>query len=159
MNEISLQSDQDKIEGELISIMSVHAAKGLEFSHLFVIGMEEEFFPLLGDGCDMEEERRLWYVAFTRAKETLTLSTVQSRFHKGRRKQLEKSRFLTEAGLQRGALSIEKSSGYKKGDLVKHKLFGIGRVLAVNRAGKVAKLTINFGGDRREILPNFVEKV
>jgi len=124
-----------------------------------VIGMEEEFFPLLGDGCDMEEERRLGYVAMTRAKETLTLSTVQSRFHKGRRKQLEKSRFLTEAGLLKGALSIEKSVGYKKGDLVKHKLFGIGRVLEVSRAGRDYKLKINFGGNRRDILSSFVEKV
>jgi len=159
LNEISLQSDQDQIKGEQISIMSVHASKGLEFSHLFVIGMEEEFFPLLGDGCDMEEERRLGYVAMTRAKETLTLSTVQSRFHKGRRKQLEKSRFLTEAGLLKGALSIEKSVGYKKGDLVKHKLFGIGRVLEVSRAGRDYKLKINFGGNRRDILSSFVEKV
>ena len=159
LNEISLQSDQDQIKGEQISIMSVHASKGLEFTHLFVIGLEEEFFPLLGDGCDMEEERRLGYVAMTRAKETLTLSTVQSRFHKGRRKQLEKSRFLTEAGLLKGALNIEKSTGYKKGDLVKHKLFGIGRVLEVTRAGRDYKLKINFGGNRRDILSSFVEKV
>ncbi|WP_456383032.1 ATP-dependent helicase [Hydrogenimonas sp.] len=159
LNEISLQSDQDQIKGEQISIMSVHASKGLEFTHLFVIGMEEEFFPLLGESCDMEEERRLGYVAMTRARETLTLSTVQSRFHKGRRKHLEKSRFLTEAGLLEGALSIEKSTGYKKGDLVKHKLFGIGRVLEVSRAGRDYKLKINFGGNRRDILASFVEKV
>ena len=159
LNEISLQSDQDQIKGEQISIMSVHASKGLEFTHLFVIGMEEEFFPLLGEGCDMEEERRLGYVAMTRAKESLTLSTVQSRFHKGRRKQLEKSRFLTEAGLLKGALSIEKSTGYKKGDLVKHKIFGIGRVLEVTRAGRDYKLKINFGGNRKEILSSFVERV
>ena len=159
LNEISLQSDQDQIKGEQISIMSVHASKGLEFTHLFVIGMEEEFFPLLGDGCDMEEERRLGYVAMTRAKESLTLSTVQSRFHKGRRKHLEKSRFLTEAGLLKGALNIEKSTGFKKGDLVKHKLFGMGRVLGVTRAGKEYKLHINFGGNKRDILSSFVEKI
>jgi len=159
LNEISLQSDQDQINGEQISIMSVHASKGLEFSHLFVIGMEEEFFPLLGDECDMEEERRLGYVAMTRAKETLTLSTVQSRFHKGRRKHLEKSRFLTEAGLLKGSLVLEKSTNYKKGDLVKHKLFGMGRVLEVSRSGRNFKLKINFGGNHREILSSFVEKI
>ncbi len=159
LNEISLQSDQDQLSGEQISIMSVHASKGLEFAHLFVIGMEEEFFPLLGDGCDIEEERRLGYVAMTRAKETLTLSTVQSRFHKGRRKHLEKSRFLTEAGLLKGSLVIEKSTNYKKGDLVKHKLFGMGRVLEVSRSGKHFKLKINFGGNHREILSSFVEKI
>ncbi|SFP15785.1 ATP-dependent helicase [Hydrogenimonas thermophila] len=159
LNEISLQSDQDQINGEQISIMSVHASKGLEFAHLFVIGMEEEFFPLLGDGCDIEEERRLGYVAMTRAKETLTLSTVQSRFHKGRRKHLEKSRFLTEAGLLKGSLVLEKSTNYKKGDLVKHKLFGMGRVLEVTRSGRNFKLKINFGGNHREILSSFVEKI
>ena len=159
LNEISLQSDQDQINGEQISIMSVHASKGLEFSHLFVIGMEEEFFPLLGDGCDIEEERRLGYVAITRAKETLTLSTVQSRFHKGRRKHLEKSRFLTEAGLLKGTLVLEKSTNYKKGDLVKHKLFGMGRVMEVSRIGSNFKLKINFGGNHREILSSFVEKI
>ena len=159
LNEISLQSEQDQINGEQISIMSIHASKGLEFSHLFVIGLEEEFFPLLGDGCDIEEERRLGYVAFTRAKDSLTLSTAQSRFHKGRRKHLEKSRFLTEAGLLKGSLVLEKSTNYKKGDLVKHKLFGIGRVLEVSRIGANFKLKINFGGNYKEILSSFVEKI
>lgn len=159
LNEIVLQSDQDQIEGEQIAIMSIHAAKGLEFSHLFVIGCEEEFFPLLGDGCDMEEERRLAYVAITRAKETLTLSSAGSRFHKGRRKHLDKSRFLSEAGLEEGSLVIEKSTTFKKGDLVKHKLFGVGRILGISRAGRDYKLMINFGGNRRDILSSFVERI
>ena len=159
LNDISLQSEQDQIVAEQISIMSIHASKGLEFSHLFVIGMEEEFFPLLGDGCDIEEERRLGYVAMTRAKETLTLSTVQSRFHKGRRKHLEKSRFLSEAGLLKGSLVLEKSTDFKKGDLVKHKLFGMGRILEVSRSGRDYKLKINFGGNHRDILSSFVEKI
>ncbi|MEA3418388.1 MAG: UvrD-helicase domain-containing protein [Campylobacterota bacterium] len=160
LNDISLQSEQDQVEGEIITIMSIHAAKGLEFEHLFVIGMEEEFFPLLGDGCNMEEERRLGYVAITRAKSHLTLCYVDSRFYKGRRKMIDKSRFLGEAGLIKSAsLKITKSSTYKKGDLVKHKIFGIGRVQAVNRAGKEYKLLINFGGNKKEILSSFVQSV
>ncbi len=160
LNDITLQSEQDQVEGEIITIMSIHAAKGLEFEHLFVIGMEEEFFPLLGDGCNMEEERRLGYVAITRAKRDLTLCYVDSRFYKGRRKMIDKSRFLGEAGLIKSAsLKITKSSGYKKGDLVKHKIFGIGRVQAVNRAGKEYKLLINFGGNKKEILSSFVQSV
>ena len=160
LNDITLQSEQDQVEGEIITIMSIHAAKGLEFEHLFVIGMEEEFFPLLGDGCNMEEERRLGYVAITRAKSNLTLCYVDSRFYKGRRKMIDKSRFLGEAGLIKSAsLKITKSSGYKKGDLVKHKIFGIGRVQAVNRAGKEYKLLINFGGNKKEILSSFVQSV
>jgi len=158
LNDISLQSDQDEVEGNAITIMSIHAAKGLEFEHLFVIGMEEEFFPLLGDGCNMEEERRLGYVAITRAKTDLTLCYSDSRFYKGRRKQLEKSRFLGEAGLiQNASLKVTRSAEYKKGDLVKHKIFGIGRVQAVTKSGKEYKLRINFGGTKKEILSSFVQ--
>jgi len=160
LNDISLQSDQDQIEEDAITIMSIHAAKGLEFEHLFVIGLEEEFFPLLGEGCNMEEERRLGYVAITRAKSDLTLCYVDSRFYKGRRKMIDKSRFLGEAGLiQDTSLKITKSSTYKKGDLVKHKIFGIGRVQAANKSGKEYKLLINFGGNKKEILSSFVQSI
>jgi DNA helicase-2/ATP-dependent DNA helicase PcrA len=160
LNDISLQSDQDQIEENAITIMSIHAAKGLEFEHLFVIGLEEEFFPLLGEGCNMEEERRLGYVAITRAKSHLTLCYVDSRFYKGRRKMIDKSRFLGEAGLiQDTSLKITKSSAFKKGDLVKHKIFGIGRVQAANKSGKEYKLLINFGGNKKEILSSFVQSI
>ncbi|MDM5272195.1 UvrD-helicase domain-containing protein [Sulfurovum sp. zt1-1] len=160
LNDISLQSDQDQIEENAITIMSIHAAKGLEFEHVFVIGLEEEFFPLLGEGCNMEEERRLGYVAITRAKSYLTLCYVDSRFYKGRRKMIDKSRFLGEAGLiQDASLKITKSSTFKKGDLVKHKIFGIGRVQAANKSGKEYKLLINFGGNKKEILSSFVQPV
>ena len=159
INELSLESEQDQIGNEAVSIMSVHASKGLEFEHLFVIGLEEGFFPLTGDGCDIEEERRLGYVAITRAKKELTLSYVKSRFYRGRRAYLEKSRFLGEAGLIPTSIKIEKRASFKKGDLVKHKLFGIGRVLGVSKAGREFKLTINFGGNKKEILASFVERV
>ena len=160
LNEISLQSDQDNIDPNAITIMSIHASKGLEFEHLYVIGLEEEFFPLLGDGCNMEEERRLGYVAITRAKSDLTLCYVDSRFYKGQRKRITRSRFLGEAGLIQGeSLKISKVPSYKIGDLVKHKIFGIGRVQAANKSGKEYKLKINFGGSKREILSSFVQSV
>jgi DNA helicase-2/ATP-dependent DNA helicase PcrA len=160
LNEISLQSEQDEIDENAITIMSIHASKGLEFEHLYVIGLEEGFFPLLGEGCNMEEERRLGYVAITRAKSDLTLCYVDSRFYKGQRKRIEKSRFLGEAGLIQGeALKLSKAPSYKVGDLVKHKIFGIGRVQAVNKSGKEYKLKINFGGSKKEILSSFVQSV
>ena len=160
LNDISLQSDQDQIEENAITIMSIHAAKGLEFEHLFVIGLEEEFFPLLGEGSNMEEERRLGYVAITRAKSDLTLCYVDSRFYKGRRKMIDKSRFLGEAGLiQDASLKITKQAAFKKGDLVKHKIFGIGRVQAATKSGKEYKLLINFGGNKKEILSSFVQAI
>jgi DNA helicase-2/ATP-dependent DNA helicase PcrA len=159
LNELTLQSDQDEIEGESIYIMSIHASKGLEFEHLFIIGLEEGFLPLIGDGSDTEEERRLGYVAFTRAKDSLTLSHVNSRFYKGRRTDLNKSRFLTEAGLFQGSLKVEQNTAFKKGDLVRHKIFGPGRVLGVSKAGREFKLKINFGGTQRDILASFVERL
>jgi DNA helicase-2/ATP-dependent DNA helicase PcrA len=159
LNDITLQSDQDQVEGESIYIMSIHASKGLEFGHLFVIGLEEGFLPLIGDGSDLEEERRLGYVALTRAKDNLTLSSVNSRFYKGRRTELQRSRFINEAGLCEGSLILEKNTSYKKGDLVRHKIFGAGRVEGVSKSGREFKLLINFGGNKRDILASFVEKL
>lgn len=159
LNEISLESAQDSINDEYISLMSIHASKGLEFKHVFIVGLEEGFFPIVGDGSDLEEERRLGYVAITRAKDHLTLSFVHSRFYKGRRAQLSKSRFLTESDLIKGSLTIEKNKAFKKDDLVKHKIFGMGRVMSVQKAGKDLKLKINFGGNKRDILSSFVEKI
>lgn len=155
LNELSLLSDQDAIMGDAINIMSVHASKGLEFEHLFVIGLEEGFFPLLGDSSDIEEERRLAYVAITRAKRTLTLSFAASRFYRGKRERLDASRFIAEAGLVAKEPPREQSSGFSKGELIKHKLFGIGQITAVNGD----RLTINFGGISRVIMSNFVQKI
>jgi len=160
LNELSLESDQDKITDEMINVMTIHASKGLEFEHLFVIGMEEGFFPL--NEADIEEERRLAYVAITRAKKELTLSYVQSRYIRGQRSRVSKSRFLTEAGLIKGErvnLKEAPSGGmFKVGGLVKHKVFGTGRILGINKAGNKTKLKIDFGHNVREILSDFVEK-
>lgn len=158
LNEIALDTQSDEHGQEAVSMMSIHASKGLEFKHLFIIGLEEGFFPLIGDGTDLEEERRLGYVALTRAMDNLTLSFVHSRFYKGKRTSLNKSRFLIESGLVKGSLIIEKHSGFKKGDIVNHKIFGVGRVEKAVNIGKDYKLTINFGGQKRDILSSFVQK-
>ncbi len=159
LNDIALESENSEHHNEAISMMSIHASKGLEFKNVFIIGLEEGFFPITGDGADTEEERRLGYVAITRAMDNLTLSFVHSRFYKGKRTQLKRSRFLSESGLVKGCLTIEKTSNYKKGDLVKHKIFGMGRVQKSTKAGKDYKLTINFSGTVRDILSSFVEKI
>lgn len=159
LNELTLQSEQDQVEGESIYMMSIHASKGLEFEHVFIIGMEEGFLPLVGDGSDLEEERRLGYVSMTRAKDTLTLSHAGSRFYKGRRSDLQKSRFFNEAGLCEGSLIVEKNTAFKKGDLVRHKVFGTGRVTGVSKSGREFKLQINFAGTKRDILASFVERL
>jgi DNA helicase-2/ATP-dependent DNA helicase PcrA len=73
---------------------------------------------------------------------------------------IEKSRFLGEAGLiQDTSLKVSKSSTFKRGDLVKHKIFGIGRVQAVNKSAHEYKLLINFGGNKKEILSSFVKPI
>ncbi len=158
--DITLQSDQDQVEEEAVNLMSIHASKGLEFEHVYIVGTEEEIFPLVGETTDIEEERRLAYVAFTRAKRYLNLCYIDSRFYNGQRKQLKPSRFLGEAGLiEQTCLKVNKAKSFKKGDLVKHKIFGIGRVQEVNRSGKNFKLKINFGGNKKEILSSFVEHI
>jgi len=159
LNELTLQSEQDQVEGESIYMMSIHASKGLEFDHVFIIGLEEGFLPLVGDGSDLEEERRLGYVSFTRAKESLNLSHAGSRFYKGRRSDLQKSRFFNESGLCEGSLIVEKNTSFKKGDLVRHKIFGTGRVNGVSKSGREFKLSINFAGTKRDILASFVERL
>ncbi|MBL0703819.1 MAG: UvrD-helicase domain-containing protein [Sulfurospirillum sp.] len=159
LNDLALQSDQESIDEESISIMSIHASKGSEFEYLFVIGMEEGFLPLVGDGSDIEEERRLGYVAITRAKEELTFSFSKSRFYKGKRTRLTKSRFLKESGVCKGSLVLEKTTSYKKGDLVKHKIFGIGRIFEIGKVKREFKLKINFSGTKRDIVASFVEKI
>lgn len=159
LNDITLTSDQDNIASDSISLMSVHASKGLEFEHLFIIGLEEGIFPLTGDESDIEEERRLAYVALTRAKSDLSLSFTNARLYKGKKLAQEKSRFLAEAGLSEGKLMLETAKEFRRGDLVNHKIFGIGRVLEVTQIKSDFKLKINFGGNTKEIMSGFVQKV
>jgi DNA helicase-2/ATP-dependent DNA helicase PcrA len=157
LNELSLESDADNIENGAVNVMTIHASKGLEFDYLFVVGLEEGFFPL-GD-ADIEEERRLAYVALTRAKKELVLSYAKSRYLHGKRDFLDKSRFLSEMGLLNERVAHKEIKPTKNNDLVKHKVFGIGKVIGSTKVGKQYKLKINFGGDIREILDNFVERI
>lgn len=91
--------DESKTSGEYITLMSVHSAKGLEYKSVFVVGVEEKLFPSFMsmetmDGID--EERRLFYVAITRAEQFLTLSYANSRYQFGKMRYNEPSRFLEE---------------------------------------------------------------
>ncbi len=92
--------DNDKEQGDdVVTLMTIHMAKGLEFKNVYIAGMEEDLFPsqmMLSSRADLEEERRLFYVAITRAKSKLFLSFAQSRYRFGRLKTCEPSRFLDE---------------------------------------------------------------
>ncbi len=102
LEEVALLSsvDQDKDDDQdKVTMMTIHMAKGLEFPYVYVVGMEEDLFPsqmMLGSRQDLEEERRLFYVAITRAMKKLTLSYALTRYRFGRLKNCEPSRFLEE---------------------------------------------------------------
>lgn len=98
---ISLMTDADeKVEDQdYVTLMSVHSAKGLEFKSVFVVGLEENLFPSylsLSDGSQVDEERRLFYVAITRAEEFLCLTYANSRYQYGQVRYNDPSRFLEE---------------------------------------------------------------
>lgn len=102
LEEISLVSDIDSLEGEenRVILMTIHSAKGLEFENVFIVGMEEGIFPghqsIFGGEFEIEEERRLAYVAITRAKKRLAISRAQSRLLYGSTSRNLPSRFLKE---------------------------------------------------------------
>jgi DNA helicase II / ATP-dependent DNA helicase PcrA len=101
LQEIALltDNDQDKNQTDAITLMTIHASKGLEFKQVFVVGMEEDLFPsqmMMQSREDLEEERRLFYVASTRAMDKLYLSYALTRYRFGRLLNCEPSRFLEE---------------------------------------------------------------
>lgn len=97
-------ADQDKSEERNhVSLMTIHASKGLEFPHVFIVGLEENLFPsqmVLNSRVDLEEERRLFYVAVTRAMTSCSLSFASSRYNWGQTISCEPSRFIDEIDLQ-----------------------------------------------------------
>ena len=171
LQEISLYSDQDAIasEGGLVTLMTIHNAKGLEFRAVFMIGMEEGIFPHSRsiEAAEVEEERRLAYVGMTRAKERLTLTHATRRSLYGRSDANLPSRFLDELpedGVERERLRPASWSQYgpprprevqprgdapdlSTGDSVRHHTLGEGVVVAIEPGGVV---TVRFRGDGSE---------
>ena len=102
LQQITLLTDADQnndADADVVKLMTIHAAKGLEFPCVFVVGLEENLFPSsmsLYDRADLEEERRLFYVAITRAKDRLWITYANSRYRFGSLVQNDASRFITE---------------------------------------------------------------
>lgn len=102
MQDVALLTDaeeEDKTGGDYVSLMTIHAAKGLEFPFVYVAGMEEDLFPsqfMMSSREDLEEERRLFYVALTRAMNKLTLTFALSRYRWGKPVSCQMSRFVDE---------------------------------------------------------------
>ena len=99
LDDKDLNKSEDAAEQDVVRLMTIHSAKGLEFDYVFVSGMEENLFPSsmsLDSRHEMEEERRLFYVALTRARKQVFLTMAMSRFQYGQRRPCESSRFLEE---------------------------------------------------------------
>lgn len=102
MEDVALLTDQDKKDdkdSDVVTLMTIHSAKGLEFPYVYIVGLEENLFPgiqTLSTREDLEEERRLFYVALTRAEKKLILSYAESRYRWGNMTLSEPSRFIEE---------------------------------------------------------------
>ncbi|MFW6030376.1 MAG: ATP-dependent helicase, partial [Halanaerobiales bacterium] len=115
LHSITLITDIDTYdEGEeAVTISTVHSVKGLEFRNVFIVGAEEDIFPLRrGGDMDIEEERRLMYVAMTRAQERLYITSTKQRYLYGNSKYMMPSRFLDEAGIISNEPKEEKNLDY-----------------------------------------------
>jgi DNA helicase-2/ATP-dependent DNA helicase PcrA len=182
LEQVSLVADADQIpdgeeHGGLVTLMTLHTAKGLEFPVVFLTGLEEEVFPhqrSLTNPRELEEERRLAYVGITRAMERLYLTRAVGRSWYGRPAFHKQSRFLAEipSGLiewrrdQAAAMSAAtpaqermarmpgtRSPGNREvpslsaGDMVTHDKFGLGTVVSTDGYGDQAEAKIDFGAD------------
>ena len=179
LEDVSLVADSDQIpdgedHGGVVTMMTLHTAKGLEFPTVFLTGMEEGIFPhsrTLGERSEIEEERRLAYVGLTRARQRLYLSRSDYRSSWGAPTYNPPSRFLAE--IPESVISwntvtsslkprtsaprsfgpppratgkkVESTIVLEVGDRVSHDTFGLGKVVAVNGSGDRAEATIDFG--------------
>ncbi len=181
LDEISIVSDvaEHQDNDNVITLMTIHSAKGLEFKCVFLAGMEENIMPhamSLQEEKGLEEERRLCYVAITRAKERLYLTNAKSRMLYGDVRTNIPSRFITEISEDlidkddytkfSSSKAIDKSSLYSKdaklyqaGDIVVHSMFGRGVVvdaddkfvtIAFNKNVGIKRFLSNYGGLKKE---------
>ncbi|MBA4251315.1 MAG: DNA helicase [Chlorobiaceae bacterium] len=181
LQEISLVTDLDLKDDtkNYVSMMTIHSAKGLEFPVVFVSGCEEDIFPLanrFSTGSHLEEERRLFYVSITRAKEKVYLSHAKSRYRFGEVAYQSRSRFIDEInpdmfaepsnGLGKTTSRKSKKEIYyeyfekvdfegfddlqkniKVGTRVMHEKFGLGKVIQIFGTGENQKATVSFEGN------------
>ena len=190
LEEIALYTDIDNYdqEADTVILMTIHSAKGLEFPRVFIIGMEEGIFPgraSMNFPEELEEERRLAYVAITRAKELLTITCADRRMLFGQTMWGRPSRFVSEIPAEQlhlsgtrkeqtkqaaqqtnfapqkigvGSVKGEQSVPLSVGDTVRHKIFGKGKITAASPMGNDTLLAISFetAGDKR-VMANFAK--
>lgn len=198
LEEVSLFTDLDNLndDEDSVILMTMHSAKGVEFKNVYVIGLEENLFPSYQSASsdnEVEEERRLAYVALTRAKERLFLSCAAQRMLFGHTSRNQPSRFLREIpqelmeqkddaasfasntrperpkhtytpeiGRNVGTAAPTQKTGvtYGVGDLVSHKVFGRGRVVAMTPMGSDTLVEVRFDTKgTKKIMANFAKLV
>jgi DNA helicase II / ATP-dependent DNA helicase PcrA len=179
LEQVSLVADADEIpdgeeHGGMVTLMTLHTAKGLEFPVVFLTGLEEAVFPherSMGDERELAEERRLAYVGITRAMQRLYVTRAATRTWFGRPGYHKQSRFLTEipeqliewrreesAASQPASERLARRPGVRAignrpvpalqpGDRVNHDSYGLGTVLSVEGRGDDPEAKIDFGGD------------
>jgi DNA helicase-2/ATP-dependent DNA helicase PcrA len=171
----SLQSDVDAVRDDAgrVTLMTLHAAKGLEFDMAYLVGVEEGLLPFVresGEEGDVEEERRLCFVGMTRARKNLTLSLARWRTLRGRATRTVRSPFLAE--LPKDALEREAREPVSRrderdrltgrlpadidewcvGTVVRHPDHGVGRVANLTRAARLTHVDVEFRDGRRRHL-------
>ena len=190
LEEVSLVSDVDMKDDSknVVTLLTVHSSKGLEFPIVFVSGLEEEIFPLanrFSEDSTVEEERRLFYVAVTRAQDKVYLSHARSRYRFGEVAYQSRSRFIDEissstlqeinGGIGRKANRKTKKELFYEyfssvdyedfdqdnkvvriGSRVMHEKFGLGKVIDVSGVGDSLKATVSFEGNNvRQLMLKF----
>jgi DNA helicase-2/ATP-dependent DNA helicase PcrA len=185
LEEVALLSQVDRWESDepRVTLMTMHAAKGLEFPIVFIVGLEEGILPhhrSIDSSEEIEEERRLFHVGMTRAKERLVLLHAAARAQFGLAQPCVPSRFLEE--LPEDAVERENKTGwtaidfgpivegfseeieeaipeeFAAGDCVKHPLLGIGTVVSVSGIGSQRRIVVRFrNGDERKFILEFAK--
>jgi DNA helicase-2/ATP-dependent DNA helicase PcrA len=178
LNDDARQNQKHNVDG--ITLSTIHSVKGLEFDYVFVIGLEENVFPNIrkfSDTDELEEERRIAYVAFTRAKKRLYLLLSHSRLLYGDRFTNRPSRFLIEfagaeleeknqflekvfeenkkeAAKKIDLLSDDQVPDYKLSDKVVHQKFGEGIIIAMNKEKDIAQIFFDSSKEIKSIMLN-----
>ncbi|WP_109372722.1 DNA helicase II [Proteus genomosp. 6] len=171
LSHAALESGESQADAyqDAVQLMTLHSAKGLEFSQVFIVGVEEGMFPSqmsLDEGGRLEEERRLAYVGVTRAMKKLTLTYAENRRLYGKEVSHRPSRFIGElpkecveevrlrATVSRpvnhsrlGTPIISNDTGYSLGQRVKHPKFGDGTIINIEGSGEHCRLQIAFNGE------------
>jgi DNA helicase-2/ATP-dependent DNA helicase PcrA len=188
LSEVSLIAGVDQYDekSNAVTLMTVHSAKGLEFPVVFITGLEEDIFPLsqrFDQDSRLEEERRLFYVAITRAKEKVYLSYARSRYRFGEVAYQSRSRFLDEVdpntieeneGIGTKKVGRRKKNYYDEyyqegyddfdqerrslrvGSRVTHQIFGMGKILQITGSGDMQRVTIAFeNAGTKQLLTKF----